>query len=284
MRLYRAIRASLKTQAVLLAVLLLPCVLFFAAGWYYSGAIEERAFKVEHEPNPFDLRATSLGSDRIALSTTDMTPADDEWNKLGTWGLRSPGSYNQVTSIVSATNDSVARELTVLTQPPAKPSPVLIDPYAYSTDPLVAHGIRFREVDITTPLGDFPAWLTSGESDTWAILVHGQGSTRQQLLRILPVLVESGHPTLTITYRNDMDLPESPSGYYQFGAEEWRDLEAAISFALTAGGRLQRCSGASVRYPVARCTDGLRQTSDGSPIWDRLQHHEPPGTGWRAAA
>ena len=61
------------------------------------------------------------------------------------------------------------------------------------------------------------------------------GAERTELLRTLPTFVEHEHPTLTITYRNDEGLPASPSGYYQFGADEWEDLEAAAKFALAAG-------------------------------------------------
>ena len=51
------------------------------------------------------------------------------------------------------------------------------------------------------------------------------------------MFVERGHSTLTITYRNDAGLPASPSGYYQFGADEWQDLESAAKYALAAGAR-----------------------------------------------
>ena len=226
-----------KIQVLLLGVVLVPLALLFGAVWHYSNVIEARGFIVDHEPDPFDLLVTSLETDRITLSSTSDTPSDDEWNRPGIWGLKSSETYNQIAGIVTATDDSVTRELTVLSRPPETSAPVLIDPYAYPGDPLVAHGIEFLEVQVSAPLGDFPAWLTDGKSDTWAILVHGQGSIQQQFLRIIPTLVESGYPTLTITYRNDMDVPASPSGYYQFGAEEWEDLEAAVEFALSAGAR-----------------------------------------------
>ena len=85
-------------------------------------------------------------------------------------------------------------------------------------------GSRFQEIGIPAILGTFPAWLTLGESDTWIILVHGKGSDRQAFLRMLPMFVEKGYPTLTITYRNDPGLPLSPTGYYQYGADEWEDV------------------------------------------------------------
>ena len=79
----------------------------------------------------------------------------------------------------------------------------------------------------------FPAWLTPGETDTWVILVHGKGAERTECLRILPMFVERGHSTLPITYRNEEGAPASPSGQYQFGADEW--VEAAAEYALAAG-------------------------------------------------
>ena len=226
-----------KIQILLLGVVLVPLALLFAAVWHYSNVIEARGFRVDHEPEPFDLLAMSLETGRITLSTTSDTPSDDEWNRPGIWGLKSLDTYNQVSGIVAETGDSVTRELTVLSRPPETPAPVLLDPYAYPGDPLVAHGIEFTEVEVSAPLGDFPAWLTDGDSDTWVILIHGQGSSREQFLRIIPTLVESGHPTLTITYRNDRDVPASPSGYYGFGTEEWEELEDAVAFALSAGAR-----------------------------------------------
>ena len=136
---------------------------------------------------------------------------------------------------MTETGDSVTRELTVLSRPPETPAPVLVDAYAYEGDPLAARGIDFVEVQVPAPLGEFPAWQTGGDSATWVILVHGQGSTRQQFLRIIPAIAQSGHPTLTITYRNDRDAPASPTGYYGFGADEWEDLAAAVEYALSAG-------------------------------------------------
>ncbi len=131
----------------------------------------------------------------------------------------------------------MTRELIALGPLPGVGDYVRIDSFTYPGDPLTAHGIEFRDVDIPTTLGDFPAWLTTGASDTWVILVHGQGAERREFLRTIPAFVESGYPTLTVTYRNDAGLPPSPSGYYQFGSEEWEDLEAAVVFALAAGAK-----------------------------------------------
>ena len=144
-------------------------------------------------------------------------------------------AYNHVGRIVEADDRSVVRELIALGPLPGEGEAVRIDRDAFPSDPWLAHGIEFEEVGVPAALGTFPAWQTRGESDTWAILLHGKGAERTECLRILPALVEQGYSTLTITYRNDEGLPLSPSGYYRFGAEEWEDLEAAAEYALAAG-------------------------------------------------
>ena len=109
------------------------------------------------------------------------------------------------------------------------------DRNVYHGDPWEAHRIPFREVNATSDLGDFPAWLTDGDAVVWAVLIHGKGEDRTELLRVLPLFVKRGIPTLTITYRNDPGVPASPSGLYGFGADEWEDAQAAAAYALRNG-------------------------------------------------
>ena len=210
-------------------------VMVFGAAWYYASAIEEQALGVEHEQDPFDLRVASIEGGRITLEATVEPASNGRWAEPGIWGLESAGTYNRVGRIVEADESSVVRELIALGPLPQEGEAVRIDRDAFPSDPWRAHGIEFEEVSVPASLGTFPAWLTRGESDTWAILVHGKGAERTECLRMLPVLAERGYSTLTITYRNDEGLPLSPSGYYQFGAEEWKDLEAAAEYALAAG-------------------------------------------------
>lgn len=72
---------------------------------------------------------------------------------------------------------------------------------------------------------------------TWAIMVHGRGGTRQEGLRALHAVRELGMSSLLISYRNDGLAPSAPDGRYGLGSTEWRDVEAAISFALDQGAR-----------------------------------------------
>ena len=216
-------------------VVLVVVAVVFAAAWYYAGAVRNQALAVEHEQDRFDLRVAAIAGGRITLEVLAEAASDGRWGEPGIWGLESNGTYNRVGRIVEAGDSSVVRELISLGPLPQVGEPVRIDRDAFPGDPWRAHGIEYREVGVPAALGTFPAWLTPGVTDTWAILVHGKGAERTECLRILPMFAELGHSTLTITYRNDAGAPASPGGYYQFGADEWEDLEAAAEYALAAG-------------------------------------------------
>jgi alpha-beta hydrolase superfamily lysophospholipase len=93
-------------------------------------------------------------------------------------------------------------------------------------------------VDVPTDGGAAPAWLVPGGAGTdWAIHVHGRGTSRQETLRALPVFHERGYTSLVVSYRNDGDGPPSSDGRYGLGATEWRDVDAALRYALDRGAR-----------------------------------------------
>ncbi|KAA3640734.1 MAG: hypothetical protein DWP92_02445, partial [Armatimonadetes bacterium] len=73
---------------------------------------------------------------------------------------------------------------------------------------------------------------------TWVIFVHGRGNDRlEESLRVIPSLVESGFPVLSIAYRNDVNATQSASGLRYWGIEEWRDLDAAVQLAVRKGAK-----------------------------------------------
>ncbi|MEZ2371290.1 alpha/beta hydrolase family protein [Arthrobacter sp. RCC_34] len=114
-----------------------------------------------------------------------------------------------------------------------------------------ALGIDFEEVLLRDEIGDFPAWLVPAPEDAsgaghrkhaapggqnvWAIMVHGRGATRMEGLRALPVVQELGLTSLLISYRNDGEAPPADAGRYGLGSTEWREVEAAIGYALDHG-------------------------------------------------
>jgi uncharacterized protein len=69
------------------------------------------------------------------------------------------------------------------------------------------------------------------------VLVHGWRAGRTEPLRLLGPVLDAGMPALVIGYRNDEGAPADPSGFYRFGATEWRDLDSAVGYALAHGAR-----------------------------------------------
>ena len=103
--------------------------------------------------------------------------------------------------------------------------------------------LPFRAISIGTPLGDAPAWLIPagegehGSGDRWAIHVHGRAVRRPETLRAVPVFHEAGFTSLVVSYRNDGEAPRSSDFRYALGDREWRDVEAAMRYALARGAR-----------------------------------------------
>ncbi len=100
--------------------------------------------------------------------------------------------------------------------------------------------VPWDDVRIQTTLGAVPAWEIPAEgfdSPRWAVLVHGRGTVRQEVLRAVPVFRAAGYSTLLVSYRDDGEAP--PSGEPRYGLEdaEWLDVESAILHALDQGAR-----------------------------------------------
>ncbi len=107
-----------------------------------------------------------------------------------------------------------------------------------------ALGLPVEDVLIDVDAGTAPAWLVRATPaaedlapDVWAIMVHGRGATRQEGLRALRTARELGMSSLLISYRNDGLAPSASDGRYGLGSTEWRDVEAAIGYALEQGAR-----------------------------------------------
>jgi alpha-beta hydrolase superfamily lysophospholipase len=98
-------------------------------------------------------------------------------------------------------------------------------------------GLAFEDVLVPTDAGDAPAWLVpAAEPDgRWVIQVHGRGVQRQETLRATPVFRDAGFTSLLVSYRNDGEAPQSGDGRYALGDAEWRDVDAALSYAVHRG-------------------------------------------------
>jgi pimeloyl-ACP methyl ester carboxylesterase len=98
-------------------------------------------------------------------------------------------------------------------------------------------GLDFEDVTVSTDRGPAPAWLipAAAPNGSWVIQVHGRGVRRVETLRAVPVFHAAGYTSLLISYRNDGEAPASADGRFGLGDTEWRDVEAAIAYALRHG-------------------------------------------------
>lgn len=184
-----------------------------------------------------EVRGVDTAAQTITLSRTPDTELP------GRYGLFTSGTsdYVKIGAVLRADEDSVTRKLlTHIGRDYRIGKPAAFSGW-YFESPAELH-VPYEDVDITTPVGPAPAWLVpSGLADaggqTWAILVHGRGTNRAEVIRTVPVLREAGITSLLISYRNDGVAPASTTGLYGLGTTEWPDVEAAISFALARGAR-----------------------------------------------
>lgn len=164
-------------------------------------------------------------------------------SRHGVWGLVYDGGYGRVSEPVDANADGGVRRRFELISGRAPPegADAHLDAAAYPPDPTTL-GLPFERLTYDAPLGPTPAWLFTGEgagrrSATWAIHVHGRSTRYHESFRSIPALAAGGLPSLAIAYRNDPDGPRVADGRSRLGATEWRDVEAAVRFALDEGAR-----------------------------------------------
>ena len=254
------------------ALALVAVALLAVAGvaWYYAGEI----LLAEQPAAPsFDTNVYEVRSDQIVLEATD------EAERPGTWGLAFPGGYGQIgPPLDSDEPTSVTRPFTALDGTPRAGARADVDAYGYPDDPAAA-GFAFEvtHVEVEGPLGRYPAWradggsggLDGGSDRLWAIFVHGRAARRSECFRLLPTLVDLGISTLCASYRNDAGAPQDPDGLYRQGAEEWRDIAAALEYARAEGAEQIVLAGASMGGQISASLLRFERPDDvAAVVWD----------------
>ena len=221
--------------------MIVALVFYGGGGWYFSEQIHDRALSgdARRASTAFDPTTEIVaveGDDDTARTVT--IAIDDDAGSVdvdGLWGLRWEDGYGQIGGILERGNGTVTRAfLPIEGELPEQGDPAQLD---FRTWPSPPTSQPVEEVTVRGELGDFPAWFVPGDpgSSTWAIVVHGNAMTRLDGARVLPLFEDAGVPTLTITYRNDEGAPEDPSGLLRYGLTEWKDLEAAVLYAVDEG-------------------------------------------------
>ncbi|WP_328762346.1 alpha/beta hydrolase family protein [Streptomyces sp. NBC_00272] len=179
------------------------------------------------------LSVHASGSGRITLtrSLASLRP--------GTYGLTAPGVHAAVGPVLDgAANgpDTVVRRLLAVTHGSLDAGTrVALTPQVHAGNPRTALGLDHADVDVPGELGALPAWFVPAARDTWVITVHGLGAGREHPMVVMPFLYRQRMPVLDLAYRGDLGAPASPDGLGHLGESEWRDVDAAIRYALRYG-------------------------------------------------
>ncbi|MEU6311710.1 alpha/beta fold hydrolase [Streptomyces sp. NPDC047014] len=181
------------------------------------------------------LSVHSAAEDRVELTRSLLSL------RPGVYGLTAPGLHAAVGEVLPGAGhgpDTVVRRLLAVTHGRLAPGTrVTLTPQVYAGDPRSALGLDHADVDVPGELGALPAWFVPAIRDTWVITVHGLGATREHPMAVMPLLHRHRLPVLALAYRGDLGAPASPDGLGHLGESEWRDLDAAIRYALRYGAR-----------------------------------------------
>ncbi|MFF8732106.1 alpha/beta hydrolase [Streptomyces sp. NPDC015171] len=188
-------------------------------------------------PLPTEPRLTVHGTAAGQITLT----RDLASQRPGTYGLAGDGSHAVVGPVLESaavTADTVVRRLERVTHGTlAAGDAVWLTPNLYVGNPGAALGLDHADVDVPGELGALPAWFVPGYRDTWVIAVHGLGATREHAMNVLGFLHGRRLPVLALAYRGDLGAPRPPDGLNHLGETEWRDVEAAIRYAVRYGAR-----------------------------------------------
>ncbi len=231
------------------------------AGWYFSGVIYNGGL------NPEFTDSSSIGTAEDRVIVTNITTnsiklnvEEELWGPLlerGIYGIIGQNGDALVGNILSTSGTIVERELlelngTIVEGDRIRGTSLVIreknnDYKILGTSgwsgqaeegvytPKSVSNLDYETIFYKSDLGEFPAYLTKEGDAGIVIFVHGyRGDYSREVFAKMRAgdLVNMGYRSMIISYRNDRGLPKDPSGIYQYGATEWRDLDAAINKAL----------------------------------------------------
>ncbi|MBR7742432.1 alpha/beta hydrolase [Phycicoccus sp. BSK3Z-2] len=190
-------------------------------------------------PDPFrpdDVVVREVEDDAVVLDTTAETVVP---GRYGLWldNGRGHARLGDVTDLDAAAG-TVRRVLLGVDAGRLRPGTARWNGYFVGSPPDESLGLATEHVTYDGELGAMPAWVVppdTGPTSRWAVLVHGRGARREEVLRALPPLLGQGWTCLVPTYRNDEGVPSGPDRRYALGLSEWRDVDAAIEYAVARG-------------------------------------------------
>ncbi len=229
-----AVRTATATAAAVTTTLLGAGAAAVAVGRYAAdAALRPQPGRPLPGGPKLSVHSTAAGRITLTRSLASLRP--------GTYGLIAPGVHAVVGPVLPDADpgpDAVVRELASVTHGTLHPGArVTLTPQVYVGNPGTALGLDHADVDVPGELGALPAWFVPAVRDTWVITVHGLGSSREHPMVVMPFLHRHRLPVLDLGYRGDLGAPASPDGLGHLGESEWRDLDAAIRYAVRYGAR-----------------------------------------------
>lgn len=238
-------------------------------------ALAARVVRVRREP-PYRHEVLAVGADAVLLRRDGATDLP------GRYGLSWPDGHAVLGPVLHVDERTVLRRLERVQRGAPAPGPCALD-HIEVGDPLSALGLAYENVALTSDAGELPAWWVPGERrDAWVLLAHGYGGSLQSSLSFLPLAAVDGVNALVVSYRNDPGAPTSADERMHLGADEWRDLDAGIAFALAHGAERVVLYGWSMGGGIALTTlarsprrEAVRGLILDAPVvdWTRVVRH-----------
>jgi uncharacterized protein len=234
-----------------------------AGGSVAAAAYFARKVITPDELQPDDVEIVGHDVDRITFRATQETRAE---GRYGVW-LDGGAGHARVGAVLESDDATVTRRLLAVDRGLVEVGAARWNQYYYWDRPSVSLGLPDRDVSIHSDVGPLPGWVVrpdDGSTTDWAVLVHGRGARKEETLRAVPVLRDAGWTSLVTAYRNDRDAPRGPDGRYNLGLSEWRDVEAAMGYAVSHGARRILLLGWSMGGAI------VLQALDRSPLSDAV--------------
>lgn len=180
-----------------------------------------------------------------------VLPATAKTSHPGTFGLWTPTHHVLVGAVLrEGPGRSVTREVIAQTTIAGRNATIWEGDVFHSPSQIEQH----EDVMIDGDAGPLPAWKIGPTSDRWVIHVHGIRATRMNALRSVPAALALGYTSLVVSYRGDGEGPTRPRQAAALGLVEWRDVDAAIAYAVKHGAKSIVLVGWSMGATVAMLT------------------------------
>ena len=242
-------------------LIILIFIVLGGAGWFFSGVIYEGGLN----PDFNDTESIGTAEDRVSVTKVNnnsivLNVEEEMWGPLlerGVYGIIGQNGDAVVGNIISTEGTIVERELinlngtivegdrirgTSLVVLDNKGEYKILGTSSWSGQasegvytPKSVSGLDYETIYYQSDLGEFPAYLTNDGDVGIVIFVHGfRGDYSREVFAKMRAgeIVDMGYRSMIISYRNDKGLPKDPSGIFQYGTTEWKDIDGAIDKAL----------------------------------------------------